>query len=54
MLARRSRRQPVVEPGNRVRRVRLVIDFAMARLLGEDSKAAFLYPGALTADLSNI
>jgi predicted NBD/HSP70 family sugar kinase len=34
--------------------VRLAIDFAMARLLGEDSKAAFLYPGALTADLINI
>jgi predicted NBD/HSP70 family sugar kinase len=25
--------------------VRLAIDFAMARLLGEDGKAAFLYPG---------
>lgn len=30
--------------------VRLAVDFAMANLLGEDSRAAFLYPGALTAD----
>ncbi|TWB47409.1 putative NBD/HSP70 family sugar kinase [Rhizobium sp. ERR 922] len=28
--------------------VRLAIDFAMARLLGEEGKAAFLYPNALT------
>jgi predicted NBD/HSP70 family sugar kinase len=34
--------------------VRLAIDFAMARLLGEDGKAAFLYPGALTADLIDV
>ncbi|MDR3493223.1 MAG: ROK family transcriptional regulator [Ancalomicrobiaceae bacterium] len=34
--------------------VRLAIDFAMARLLGEDGKAAFLYPGALTADLISV
>jgi len=31
--------------------VRLATDFAMASLLGEDNSAAFLYPGALTADL---
>jgi predicted NBD/HSP70 family sugar kinase len=30
--------------------VRLAVDFAMANLLGEESRAAFLYPGALTAD----
>jgi predicted NBD/HSP70 family sugar kinase len=30
--------------------VRLAIDFAMARLLGEDGTPAFLYRGALTAD----
>jgi predicted NBD/HSP70 family sugar kinase len=30
--------------------VRLAVDFAMANLLGEDGSAAFLYPGALTAD----
>lgn len=30
--------------------VRLAIDFAMARLLGEEGKAAFLYPGALNLD----
>ncbi|MBN8953727.1 MULTISPECIES: ROK family protein [unclassified Rhizobium] len=30
--------------------VRLAIDFAMARLLGEEGKTAFLYPTALTAD----
>ncbi len=29
--------------------VRLAIDFAMASLLGEESSAAFLYPGALAA-----
>ena len=31
--------------------VRLATDFALANLLGEGSSAAFLYPGALTADL---
>jgi predicted NBD/HSP70 family sugar kinase len=31
--------------------VRLATDFAMAHLLGESGSAAFLYPGALTADL---
>jgi predicted NBD/HSP70 family sugar kinase len=30
--------------------VRLAMDFAMAGLLGDDNRAAFLYPGALTAD----
>jgi predicted NBD/HSP70 family sugar kinase len=30
--------------------VRLAVDFVMANLLGEDSRAAFLYPGAPTAD----
>ncbi|WP_169055405.1 ROK family transcriptional regulator [Rhizobium sp. P44RR-XXIV] len=30
--------------------VRLAIDFAMARLLGEEGKPAFLYPGTLTVD----
>ncbi|MCL6707854.1 ROK family protein [Pseudomonas sp. R2.Fl] len=30
--------------------VRLAIDFAMARLLGEEGKAAFLYPGGLSVD----
>ena len=31
--------------------VRLATDFAMAHLLGESGSTAFLYPGALTADL---
>jgi predicted NBD/HSP70 family sugar kinase len=30
--------------------VRLAVDFAMANLLGEDSRAAFLYPGVPAAD----
>ncbi|NEI71684.1 ROK family protein [Rhizobium lusitanum] len=34
--------------------VRLAIDFAMARLLGEEGKTAFLYPSALTADQISI
>lgn len=34
--------------------VRLAIDFAMARLLGEEAKPAFLYPGALSVDQISI